>query len=194
MKQYKTLDEVWQSLWDDLLIASKNPKSAIRFLSLATQSAISPEQRMVVLRRADKEKYQLSIHTDKRSQKYQEIFLNSSVSLLFWNPRKSLQFRLNALTVFEKDQKALKDEWSRLSNDAKSLYGLKTGPGQVISQKQEFIPTENKACDSDKAFENFSVLHFKIHSIDWLNLSREGHQRAFFKKKNQSWESHWVSP
>ena len=39
----------------------------------------------------------------------------------------------------------------------------------------------------------FTIINVDIEKIDWLYLSRHGHKRAFFLKKN-NFDGYWVAP
>ena len=49
---------------------------------------------MVVLRNFCSKKWELLLHSDCRSKKFQEIESNRNVSLNFWDPKKSIQLEL----------------------------------------------------------------------------------------------------
>jgi len=59
----------------------------------------------------------------------------------------------------------------------------------MISKLEDFDYTMEQ---SEKGYENFTVIKCNIKSIEWLYLAAKGHRRAIFDIKNK--KQNWLVP
>lgn len=161
-------------------MATFDSRHSFRYPVLATFDEVDIKQRIVVLRRIE-EDHTLVFYSDSRTEKIVHIEKNSMVSLCFFDPERKTQIQLNGkASVVSTIPLDLEDH-------QKSDYNSTLPPGSPIDKPSD------RSCDD-------TVLHFteisvKIETIDWLQLRKEGHQRAKYEfQKNGEWKSSYVIP
>lgn len=188
-KSFITLEnEIW-NLINDAVSTKKNP---LKTVCLSTTGINGfPESRIVVLRNVNKETKTIEIHTDSRSEKYQQLISNPNSSLLFYDPENLRQIRMLAFAKTYHQNEVALQVLNTLSVLAKNLYGLDTHPGtegKIDIQKSANYVEENSK-------KHFVVIRLKILSIDFLELNREFHKRAILSYHDNSLVSaSWVMP
>ena len=87
---YDKIDTVFKTIWTVLDEGVRNIKSPFHQGYLATHSNSYPSIRTIVLRNVDSNKKVISFHTDFRSKKVDEIKVNDSISILFYDHDKKI--------------------------------------------------------------------------------------------------------
>lgn len=169
----------------ELLRANADKKHPFRFFTLATMAQY-PEVRTVVLRKSMPD-FSVVLFTDSRSPKVNHIQTNPHVSALFYHPKKSLQVRIRAkahlLTEASPDYH---DYLNRVkSSPSVSDYSSSLPPG---------APLENGVETETSDVLHFQPILLKPDSIDILQLSREGHQRAMYWLEKKEWVERKLAP
>jgi pyridoxamine 5'-phosphate oxidase len=136
------------------------------------------EARTVVLRSLEKSENspcpQFIVHTDIRSQKWQELQKNNNLSLHFYCPKRKWQMRLKGKAYLHHGDPEAQIEWRRLSLGSQQIYGQMFTPGEEVETPQTGYTFEK---DQDFA-KNFGVLRIDPISLESLQLShpmRESH-------------------
>jgi len=170
---------IFSCIWDELTKAISNRQHGWRTLTLATISPDGlPDARTVVLREVDSEKQQLTIYTDKRSPKVLHLTLQPSVSLVFWCTKLNWQLRINALAKICNSQMRTQQVWQQVRETAGAQDYLSIqAPSSPLYEDGLLSEDNNQLC----------IIDLNIQSIDWLSLSREGHQRAKIEKNQFIW-------
>lgn len=172
------LDEAWQRLSRGVA----DRRAGARHPVLATAGAQGPEARMVVLRGADRAAARLTIHTDAASGKVAELRADPRATLLVWEPRAQLQIRMRATALLRPGSA---DEWARVPEGARRVYGGTPAPGTPIPAPDAHAPAAEPT--------RFLVVDCTLTEIDLLHLGRSRHRRARFTRAD-AWAGHWVAP
>lgn len=162
----------------ELLRANADKKHPFRFFTLATLSQY-PEVRTVVLRKAMAD-FSIVLFTDSRSPKVIHIQTNPHVSALFYHPKKSLQVRIRAKAhLLTEDSPDYHDYLNRVkSSPSVSDYTSSLPPGAKLGESIKPASTE---------VIHFQPIILKPDSIDILQLSRDGHERAAYRFDGGEW-------
>jgi pyridoxamine 5'-phosphate oxidase len=175
-----TLDQVWLRL----IRGVADRKADARHPTLATAGAMGPEARIVVLRQADRSLATIAVYTDLRSAKISDLLQEPRASLLIWEQKTRLQIRLR-VRVEVKSGEAATDQWQRVPDTARTVYGSQPAPGTPVNKPEQLI------LQSD--FTAFAVLVCHIREIETLYLGGDLHRRARFCADN-GWTGSWLAP
>ena len=156
-----------------------------------------PQSRTVVLRAADPGTATLRVYTDRRSPKVHEIARQPRVALLFWNPRSSLQLRIQATAqVFTKGAE-VESAWARIAQSpSRGDYLSERAPGdpaQGCDPAEAGDPAQADALPGSEGPQHgaaapaptpsdlahhLAIIECRAWVWDALSLSRDGHRRA----------------
>lgn len=189
IKHHMDLKNAWELVFDQLEQASKDPDHAFRYLTMATLSKEkAPAQRMVVLREFSKDDVLITVFTDARSKKVEEIKNNDSVSLLFYDPEEKLQVSIKGkASLLTENHKKMK-YWNESGSHGAHSYTAHRSPGEVIQDPSE-------AYDWDlESSENFCVIMIKAESMKFLQLNGHRHLRAIQSFSEGSRKRNWIAP
>ena len=153
--------------------------------------------RIVVLRKSDKENNVLQFHTDLRSPKVNILKKNNNASLVFYDKEEKIQLRVKVTCKINNKNSIAEESWKKTQHISRRCYLTDSGPGSIsenptsgmISKLEDFDYTMEQ---SEKGYENFTVIKCEIKSIEWLYLAAKGHRRAIFDfEKNKN---NWLVP
>jgi pyridoxamine 5'-phosphate oxidase len=185
--QQDSLPATLQAIWQELARAPLDKHHEWRIVQLATvQPSGGPTVRSVVLREVNRNEKTLTIFTDARSQKINEIERTPQGCLHFWSKR--LGWQLCAQVTLTRVQAAARLEaaWARVSQSptARDYLAAQT-PGTAIADHASaaLLPADQ---------HHFAMIDAKVISMDWLSLAREGNQRAMFDFATG--EMRWLQP
>lgn len=183
-------DQLLARLWQELTRAPHDRHHEWRTPVLATQGTnhSGPQARTVVLRHADATMWTLRVYTDARSPKCSELVAQPLAQLTFWSKRLNWQLRVSAHATVEFEGEQVNAAWERVrQSHASADYLSALPPGDV--QASINAPVKNTA-DSLRG-HHLAILDFKVSSMDWLALSKDGHRRARLKPAG---ELEWLVP
>ena len=194
---YDNLDKLHDEIVAKLTRGVLDKKSPYRYFVLSTSIKNNVNSRMVVLRNFCSKKWELLLHSDCRSKKFQEIESNRNVSLNFWDPKKSIQLRVKGKA--EKFNETNNYAWSRLNVWSKRTYLTQKKPGSVSTSpisgfSEKFLKTPPNNEEINIGFKNFCQIKVFIKKIDCLILSRFGYRRALFEIKGDKLNKKWLVP
>lgn len=177
------LNKILQDCKTEWIKSKVKKNHPFRYFSLATTSKSGdPEVRLVVLRKYDADQCLFTIYTDSRSSKMTSLAQNTTVELMFYDPKKLLQIRVRAECIEQKrDEQLFKQQHLGAQKD----YTTTTAPGSVINQMDAVKYSD---------IHHFNVLVFKAFQIDFLRLKRPNHQRAVFYLEAGEWKGNFVTP
>jgi len=164
-------------LWRELQRAPHDRHHEWRTPVLATQGidGSGPQARTVVLRHADAELWSLRIYTDARSPKCSELIEQPLAQLTFWSKRLNRQLRVSAEATVEFEGEQVETAWERVKQSpAAADYLSAYPPGQIQYSSQPEVENLGSAPRE----HHLAILNFKVSSMDWLALSKDGHRRA----------------
>ncbi|MFD0861253.1 pyridoxamine 5'-phosphate oxidase family protein [Sungkyunkwania multivorans] len=181
------MDVIFASIIKDLKIALKDKSHPYRYFTLATVGFNNtPRLRTVVLRDMD-EDMNMFIYTDRRSKKITHITENNKVSLLFFNPEKSLQVSVKATAHLVRDDQELSLLWKKIPKKARKDYTTSVSPGQEIKNPDEV--------DYLDTISYFSVIKIRPEKIEYLHLKNPNHIRVEFRKTDDNtWKGNYIAP
>ncbi|MBA8839839.1 pyridoxamine 5'-phosphate oxidase family protein [Ochrobactrum sp. RH2CCR150] len=190
-------DEVELAAWAQLEAAAASPESGFRYVNLCSVDADNiPQARMVVLRRTDAVGRVLEFHTDTRSAKWRELDAHPHATVLGYCSQTRLQLRLQGMVVLHAQGSAVAETaWELLPSWTRATY---TGgpPGDELAfavDEKSFVT--KPANDADGKL-HFGVLAFRVDTLDWFQLRREGNSRARFSYdlSGAIIVSQWINP
>lgn len=158
-------------------------KHPFRFCWLATLGKY-PEIRTVVNRGLSVD-WTLSVYTDSRSPKVEQIRQQPAVSVLFYHPKKQLQLRAYGEAQLPAPGSAPYEEHLARCSQGPSLrdYTTEQAPGSPLAAPLTF--TEEL---------HFQLIQLPIIEIDVLLLNREGHRRSRYRQVMGSWQAQALVP
>ena len=171
------LDQLVGRLWQELTRAPHDRHHEWRTPVLATQGVgqSGPQARAVVLRHADAPLWALRVYTDARSPKCSELVAQPTAQLTFWSKRLNWQLRVSALATVEFEGEQVNAAWDRVrQSHACADYQSAFPPGHA----QSSIKATEGNTDEALRGHHLAVLNFKVTTMDWLALSKDGHRRA----------------
>ena len=194
---YENLDEIQKKLWSMLDDAVVNRSSPFRIPVFICTDQNDIDGRIVVLRKSDKNNNILQFHTDLRSPKVNILKKNKNASFVFYDKEEKIQLRVKVICEINNKNSLTEESWKKTQHISRRCYLTDSGPGSVsenptsgiISKLEDFDYTMEQ---SEKGYENFTVIKCKIKSIEWLYLAAKGHRRAIFDfEKNKN---NWLVP
>jgi len=193
------LESIEKECWSLLMEGAAKGKSAFHTFVLGTRSSNSIEMRTLVLRRMEKNSRSLFTHTDLRSPKAQQLRECSTCSLLFYDPVRRVQLRLEAEPFLHEGNEVADRIWNHTNMSARKSYLSARPPGTPLSMPEDGLPSHLNGCDprpeeSEDGRQNFLVVEFRVKSIDWLFLNAQGHRRAKFSYPSDELEACWINP
>lgn len=181
---FETCEGVLAKVWDTLGLGVADAKHPARLPTFATMSPDGwPEARTVVLRSADRNASEISLHTDLYSDKIKGLRETPRAALHIWDAKQDLQIRLQAEVSIQSgpDTRQL---WDKIPDHAQQSYGVTPPPGTPIKNALDY----SKQPDAD----TFAILHCRVMHIDAVHLGTD-HRRASFSR-TRHWQGQWLSP
>ena len=181
---FETLAGLQDHVWATLAKGVARADHPARLPSFATVSPQGwPQVRTVVLRSADRQDAQVTVHTDLYSDKIRSLRANPRAALHIWDAAQALQLRLQAEVSISSgsDTQAL---WDNIPDHAQQAYGVTPSPGTQIDRALDYVKQPDPA--------TFAVLTCRIMTIDVVHLGLD-HRRACFARSSH-WAGQWLSP
>ena len=172
-------DKLRRSIWQQLEQAVTCREHAWRIPVLANVDGRGlPQARTVVLRGVDATSQQLRIFTDHRSPKALAFASRPQAVLVFWSGVLSWQLRVVVDVRIETGGPLVDEGWERLSRTAAAADYLSTqAPGSPIQSDSTQSAGEHA----------LGIMIAHVRSIDWLELSAQGHRRARLTDEDFQW-------
>ncbi|OYY62420.1 MAG: hypothetical protein B7Y51_08630 [Burkholderiales bacterium 28-67-8] len=167
-------------VWEELQCATQDREHEWRTPVLATTGADgSVQARTVVLRRADGEAQALTFYTDSRSPKVAQLRAAPSASLVFWSRRLNWQLRVQAAFSVQVSGPQVDAAWLAVSTSATAAadYLGAGAPGARLSD----------GCVAAGDRHHLAILTARVQSMDWLELSADGHRRGRLSASGVDW-------
>ena len=194
---YENLDEIQNKYWSMLNDAVTNRGSPFRIPVFICAHQNEVDGRIVVLRKSDRKNSLLQFHTDLRSPKVEILQKNKNASLVFYDKEEKIQLRVKAECDVNNQNSITEESWKKTQHISRRCYLTDSPPGTksenptsgMISKLEDFDYTMEQ---SEKGYENFTVIKCNIKSIEWLYLAAKGHRRAIFNIENK--KNSWLVP
>ena len=194
---YESLEEIQNKYWSMLEDAVTNRNSPFRIPVFICAHQDEVDGRIVVLRKSIRENNLLQFHTDYRSPKIDIIKKNKNASLVFYDKEEKIQLRVKVTCEINNKNSVAEESWKKTQHISRRCYLTDDAPGTtsenptsgMISKLEDFDYTMEQ---SEKGYENFTVIKCNIKSIEWLYLAAKGHRRAIFDIENK--KNNWLVP
>ncbi len=187
--------------WDMLVGAANDRKAPMHTPVLASCDRDgNPNQRIMVLREANRDEAYLRFHTDSRSPKTANFTLNPSASVLGYDADKKVQLRIQGNVSVERSGDLADTAWSQSALYSRRCYMIEQHPGAKADAATTGLPKamegmKPSAEQTEAVRGNFAILRFTVQSIDWLYLHHEGNIAARFERRlDGEWTAHWHIP
>ena len=180
------LDNYFDEIKQELKKGASHKGHPFRYFTLATVGMERlPRLRTVVLRMVDDE-LKLTFYTDARSKKMMHLKENNKVGLLFFDPKKLLQIRIEGLARLVRDEETLKKYWPGVQPKARKDYTTVAPPGTLLEHPDqlEYLDEENHFC----------MITVEAFRMEYLKLHRPYHIRVRFSKTENLWTSEYLVP
>jgi len=195
---YENFKEIEKKIWSLLSNAVKDRSSEFRTPVFICGNENDLDGRVVVLRKADKEKNFIQFHSDIRSSKIEKIKKNPHCSILFYGKEDKIQLRLKIHCQINFSNEITKESWKKTGHVSRKCYLVADAPGTISGKptsglNDKFNDFNFTKEESEKGYKNFCVIKCKIKSIEWLYLAAKGHRRALIEI-NGSKKFTWLIP
>ena len=188
-----SLDDRLQAIWQ-LLSTATTSRSAFTLMQLATVSADGqPSLRTVVMRQFLPALPALRFTADRRSAKMDDIAAQPQVALLAYDAANNVQLRLTGTAQIVEDAQQRAAVWHKLRPHSHALFQSPVSPGSVITHPDAALPASAPEVDAGPD-AHFALVEITLHSAEWLDVSREPHQRARFEASAEGWQGSWRVP
>ena len=182
---YENFEEIKSKIWSMLNDAVTNRNSSFRIPVFICGDQSDFNGRIVVLRKSDQKNNLLQFHSDIRSDKIEKLKTNKNAAMLFYDKDEKIQVRLKVECIINHNNEITKVSWSKTQHISRKCYLIENGPGTESEQPTSGLNPEFDNFDytkeqSEKGYENFTVIQCKIKTIEWLYLAAKGHRRARF--------------
>jgi hypothetical protein len=201
MERYTNLDTVLDRVWRRLERAADDSGAAFRTPAFGTVQGNRPHLRTVVLRVAARAERRLAFHTDRRSQKVEDIRASARVAWHVWDADTSEQVRLCGTATVHTDDAVADALWADQDPRSLDVYVRPAPPGTPIDHPDEGIDPADAGeavtrDDVASGRSHFAVVRTAIDDIDWLHLHPEGHYRARFEydADAEAFDGTWIVP
>jgi len=152
-------------------------------VTLGTLGPDGPRLRSVMLRRYTPAMAEAEIHTDRGSDKVVEIAADPRVSLHLWDAKALVQLRLSGRAqLIHADT----TRWTEVPENSRISYGKAPPPGTPIDGPDAFA--------LDTGVAHFTAVRIMLTRADVLHLDPDRHRRALYRRTEDGWHGHWVSP
>jgi len=183
---YENFDEIIKKIWSMLGDAIKNRSSQFRIPTFICGNQNDFDGRIVVLRRSNIDERLLQFHSDIRSEKISKLKSNNKAALLFYDKEEKIQVRAKVKCTINHKNKITEESWSKTAHISRKCYLVENGPGTETENPTSGLKPELDNFDytmeeSEKGYENFTVIQCKVISFEWLYLAAKGHRRARFE-------------
>ena len=189
------LNNIYESIWDELLNGAVNRKHPFHlcFFSSLSAASLAPETRIVILREAIKKNLYLRSNCDLRSSKTKEIEKNPETMLMFYDSEKKVQIRIRALSKIIRDKKIVEPIWNASQEISRQCYYTPFSPSSVL--KEPFSNSLLNLKGKGLGLSVFGLIVSTVVQIDYLKLKHDGHVRCEFKCDNKRLvKSNWIAP
>ena len=186
--QKNKIEEIPSIVFSELRKGASKKKHPFKNVVLTTLSQKIPISRWVVFRKLTLEQNFL-IYTDSRSEKIKNLRTNTNGGLLFYNNKQGLQIYFSTVTTIHQNNELTKKYWQGVVGTSSGNYTTIYPPSSPINNIYEGHKTEKDLND-----KHFSIIELRPINMSVLQLSRDGHIRANFRKANNGWEGSFIVP
>lgn len=194
------LDAILNDIWTRWGRGAADRRSAFHTPVVGTVSnGSTPDQRVMVLRKADRAAATLRFHTDIRSTKASQITAQSNVSIVGYDPGAKVQLRGSGNATLIQTGPLADAAWAATSSSGRRSYLTTLAPGTPSDDATAGLPlpfeqTVPTMFESEAGRANFAILVVTLDRLEWLHLASTGHRRAAFTHGESGWTGAWLIP
>ena len=194
------LDDILNDIWARWVRGGADRRSPFHTPVVATISGgTTPAQRVMVLRKVDRNAGVLRFHTDRRSTKNEEILANHSISVIGYDAGAKIQLRAEGTAAVVHSGPIADQAWAATSSSGRRSYLTTLAPGSASDHATSGLPPSFEAAvptlaESEAGRGNFAIVPVTIERFEWLHLAATGHRRAAFRRLGDRWSGQWVIP
>ncbi|QBQ99619.1 pyridoxamine 5'-phosphate oxidase family protein [Paraburkholderia pallida] len=189
----EVVDRVWAMLSAGANAgATRSPFTMLQAATVGLDGG--PKVRTIVLRGVSPEAGALTFHTDVRSEKVMELRKDPRISLLGCDLDAGIQIRLEGIARMVDSLDERMALWKTSRPHSLIVYRAQLVPGTPIASPEEAHRAPGGMSDSMAGFENFCLVTVDVQTIDYLDLSPNGHARAKLSRQDGAWHGGWVAP
>lgn len=178
------LDTLLNQVWLRLARGVNDRRAPGRHPTLATVDREGmPQARTVVLRSAEPSDGVLTIYSDRRADKVEQVLNHPHATVHIWDNIAHLQMRLLTRVCVRADA-AVVPIWDQLSAHARACYGFQPASGEPLAEGLAYEKWPDPSA--------FVVLELTVDKMDILHLGRR-HRRAHYQRSDD-WAGQWVVP
>ena len=193
---YNDCNQIENKIWMMLEEGASNRNSSFH---LPTFICGKNDARIVVLRKANRNKNLIQFHSDIRSNKVRLLKKDATSSLLFYDKKEKIQLRINVNSKVNYKNEITEDSWKNTTQMSRKCYLAENAPGSVSKNPTSGLnPKIEKMIysleESEMGYENFCVIQCFVEKIEWLYLAAKGHRRLLIDFKNLKKKYSWITP
>lgn len=201
LNKYQTeLDGIVGAVADLLAAGLNNARHGFRMPVLASIGRDGRAvARALILRHVDFAAREIRLHTDRRTQKVDEIAARPDVILVFNDRDANVQVQLKGRATLHHDDAYADAAWAAASPSSRRAYLAELGPGSPLTHPSSGLPADVRDIVPDEARlrpgrQNFSAIRIIFDQIDWLLLDGAENRRAAFTFDAGKWNGVWQVP
>ena len=192
---YNDLDEILAESWRRLGRGVADRHSGFHHPTVASLGLDGrPRLRIVILRGADAGARQLRFHTDRRSEKVQELQRDPRIGLVFYDAAAKIQLRIDGKATLHTDDTVADAAWDASRLFSRQCYGILPGPGTPLAASGDFALPDASDMGTAPGRANFCAVTVAVESLEWLYLAASGHRRARFSWEGGALTATWLTP
>ena len=194
------LDAIYSDIWTRWGRGAADRRSPFHTPVVGSVSgADAPQQRVMVLRKADRANGILRFHTDQRSAKASQVSLNAAVSIIGYDAGAKIQLRASGNAAIIHTGLLANEAWAATSASGRRSYLTTFAPGSISSIATSGLPVAFEksvpvGADSEAGRVNFAIVPVTLDRLEWLHLAATGHRRARFIRTIDGWSGEWLIP
>ena len=180
---------------EDRDAAFRTPTAGVRSVGGAgtatTDADGLPAVRSVVLRGFDPQRRVLQFHSDARAAKVGQLQARPALSMHVWDAGRKLQMRVDGEATVDARDAAARAAWDATPPRSRAGYHQEPGPNAWLADPADARPD---ALDEEAAFANFALVSVQMHTLEWLELRRDGNRRALLRWRHDGFHANWLAP
>ena len=186
-------DQAFSTVINEIKKGSRDSRHPYRYVSLATFNPETEESNIrMLINRKISEEGTVTLYTDSRTNKVQELKALEKAALLFWHDHHKVQVTLKTRVAIHHEDEFAKEYWkSDVHGAAQKAYTPLVSPGEPIDD-----PREAHSWPEEYTDEYFCVLECVPFEMEILQLAGKEHLRLKFSREsqNEEWEGGWIAP
>ena len=186
MKPIGHTEKFFKEIKDELKKGSTQKTHPFRYFTLGTVGLDRFVRQRTVVLRDFSEDLKCSFYTDFRSKKIIHIKENNKVGLLFYDPEKLLQIKIEGLATIIKGAAKEQEHGQNIPEQSRKEYTTALAPGTPLKDAAplEYLNEENHFC----------VVEVTPFKIEYLKLQQPEHIRVRFSNRDDLWSGEFLVP